>query len=71
MYSDPANCAQYATNPPAKPKVNQSYIWGITETGDNIWYGTFANGNCVTQAGSTPANNGNPNGSPNAYAVPS
>src|SRR5262245_6915042 len=35
-FTDPANCAQYGTNPPAKPKVNQSYIWGITENGDSL-----------------------------------
>lgn len=30
------------------PKVNQAYVWAIAEAGDDIWFGTFANGNCVT-----------------------
>src|SRR5262245_48219873 len=67
MFTDPTDCARYNTNPPAKPKVNQAYIWGAGETSDSIWFGTFANGNCVTQAGSTPSNNTHPNGAPSAY----
>jgi hypothetical protein len=26
------------------PKVNQAYVWGLTQSGDNIWFGTWANG---------------------------
>src|SRR5215510_683207 len=70
-YTDPNDCGRYNTNPPAKPKVNQAYIWGAGETSDSIWFGTFANGNCVTQAGSTPANAEHPNGAPSAYITDS
>jgi hypothetical protein len=70
MWTDPNNCAQYATNPPAKPKVNQAYIWGIAEAADSIWYGTVANPQCITSAGVAPAS-GNPNGAPTAYATTS
>ncbi|MCA1601953.1 MAG: hypothetical protein LC776_10050 [Acidobacteria bacterium] len=30
------------------PKVNQAYVWAIAEAGSDVWFGTFANGNCVT-----------------------
>lgn len=30
------------------PKVNQAYVWAIAEAGDDVWFGTFANGHCVT-----------------------
>lgn len=26
-----------------KPKVNQAYVWGMTQAGDSIWFGTAAN----------------------------
>ena len=26
------------------PKVNQAYVWGLTSSGDNLWFGTWANG---------------------------
>jgi hypothetical protein len=72
-FTDPTRCASYPVPTgmePAKPKVNQSYIWGLTESGDSLWWGTFANANCVTQAGSVPAT-GNPNGAPNAHLTAS
>jgi hypothetical protein len=37
--------------PPSFPKVNQSYVWGMTAVGSEVWFGTVANGNCITQAG--------------------
>ena len=67
MFTNPSDCARYAADPPAKPKVNQAYIWGVAESSDSLWFGTFANGNCVTQAGSSPANLNNPDGAPTAY----
>jgi len=32
-----------APSAPGQPKVNQDYLWGMTQTGDYIWYGTAAN----------------------------
>ncbi|MDD5222355.1 MAG: hypothetical protein PHE84_00060 [bacterium] len=32
---------------PATAKVNQSYVWGITKSGDNLWFGTGANVLCL------------------------
>ncbi|MEN3614755.1 hypothetical protein AAH979_35120 [Plantactinospora sp. ZYX-F-223] len=31
-----------------KPKVNQSYVWGLTKSGDHLWFGTAANVHCLT-----------------------
>lgn len=30
-----------------KPKVNQSYVWGLTKYGNNLWFGTVANTLCL------------------------
>jgi hypothetical protein len=30
-----------------KPKFNQSYIWGLTEQGGKLWFGTMANAACI------------------------
>ncbi|WP_426513300.1 hypothetical protein ACPPVO_23365 [Dactylosporangium sp. McL0621] len=41
----------YPAGPPCKdgkPKVNQSYVWGLTKTGDRVWFGTGANVQCLT-----------------------
>ncbi|MFG2044557.1 hypothetical protein ACGFI8_41600, partial [Dactylosporangium sp. NPDC048998] len=41
----------YPPGPPCttgKPKVNQSYVWGMTKSGDRIWFGTGANVQCLT-----------------------
>jgi len=53
------------TKPPCPPatlasanraKVNQGYIWAMTEgVNDDLWFGTLSNGQCVTQGGITPA----------------
>ena len=51
---EPGGLRDLATDPPAKKKVNQSYIWGITTAGSAVWFGTFANGQCITQAGVAP-----------------
>lgn len=32
---------------PATAKVNQAYVWGITKSGDNLWFGTGANVVCL------------------------
>lgn len=29
------------------PKVNQAYVWGLTRTGSNLWFGTVANTQCL------------------------
>ncbi len=31
-------------------KVNQAYVWGMAKSGDNIWFGTGPNVNCLVQA---------------------
>jgi hypothetical protein len=31
------------------PKVNQSYLWGMTRAGNKIWFGTTANPQCIAQ----------------------
>ena len=31
-------------------KVNQAYVWGMVKSGDNIWFGTGANVNCLVQS---------------------
>ena len=31
------------------PKVNQSYVWGLTKSGHHIWFGTITNNNCVVR----------------------
>ncbi len=53
----------YPASPPCAqgvPKVNQGYVWGLTEAGLNLWYGTSANQLCTViaslfvQAGADP-----------------
>ncbi|WP_432971985.1 hypothetical protein [Dactylosporangium sp. CA-233914] len=41
----------YPAGPPCEsgqPKVNQSYVWGLTKSGDRVWFGTGANVQCLT-----------------------
>src|SRR5581483_7955003 len=33
------------------PKVNQGYIWGSTQVGNIIYFGTLANGQCIAEGG--------------------
>ncbi|MEV6345536.1 hypothetical protein [Actinoplanes sp. NPDC051851] len=45
----------YPSRPPCtegQPKVNQSYVWGLTRVGDQVWFGTGANVHCLTSGGS-------------------
>ncbi|AGL21058.1 hypothetical protein [Actinoplanes sp. N902-109] len=40
----------YPAGPPCKtgkPKVNQAYVWGLTQVGTTLWYGTGANVHCL------------------------
>lgn len=42
------------TKPPCffgQPKVNQGYIWAMTEANNEIWFGTVANPQCITEGG--------------------
>ncbi len=39
-----------------RPKVNQAYVWAMAEAGQNIWFGTIANPQCITQSGLFPPN---------------
>ena len=53
----------YPATPPCAvgmPKVNQAYIWGLTSTGKNLWYGTVANTLCTVIAGVESAVGFNP-----------
>ncbi|BCL12451.1 hypothetical protein [Micromonospora sagamiensis] len=41
----------YPPGPPCRvgvPKVNQSYVWGLTKSGDQLWFGTAPNVHCLT-----------------------
>ena len=41
----------YPVGPPCaqgQPKVNQSYVWGLTRVGQQVWFGTGANTHCLT-----------------------
>ena len=41
----------YPAGPPCatgKAKVNQAYVWGLTRTGSQVWFGTGANTFCLT-----------------------
>ncbi|AOY60213.1 malectin domain-containing carbohydrate-binding protein [Desulfococcus multivorans] len=44
-----------------QPKVNQAYVWGLTKSGDKLWFGTFSNTLCSVYSGylnnSTPSLN--------------
>lgn len=33
------------------PKVNEAYVWGLTKSGDNIWFGTAPNVHCLVIGG--------------------
>jgi hypothetical protein len=47
---DPGNTAV----PPCaegSPKANQAYVWGLTKSGDNLWYGTAPNTLCLVLGG--------------------
>lgn len=42
--------AAYTAGPPCatgQPKVNQAYVWGLTQVGRTLWYGTGANVHCL------------------------
>ncbi|MFT3896641.1 MAG: hypothetical protein QM719_02940 [Thermomonas sp.] len=43
-----------------EPKYNESYIWGLTEQGGKLWFGTMANAACILDgmAGGQPMANG-------------
>lgn len=34
-----------------KVKVNQAYVWGLAKSGDNLWFGTAPNVNCLVIGG--------------------
>lgn len=33
-----------------QPKVNDAYVWGLTQAGDNLFFGTLANTHCLVEA---------------------
>jgi hypothetical protein len=39
------------TCPEGIPKTNESYIWGLTQESNNLWYGTMANAACLVAGG--------------------
>ena len=41
----------YPAGPPCavgQAKVNQAYVWGLTKVGDDVWFGTGTNNQCLT-----------------------
>jgi len=46
---------QQAPGAPGEPKVNQDYLWGLTEAGDYLWFGTAGNA-LATASGAIGAN---------------
>ncbi|MEW5817415.1 MAG: hypothetical protein AB1798_18720, partial [Spirochaetota bacterium] len=45
----------YPPGPPCSegvPKVNQTYVWGMTMSGDDIWFASSANVTCMATAAS-------------------
>lgn len=45
---------------PGRPKVNESYVFGLTRVGDNLWFGTAPNMGCLVYG--TIAEQGIPGG---------
>lgn len=45
-------CSQCIENsePNGRPKTNQAYVWGLTKSGDSIWFGTAPNPLCVVMS---------------------
>ena len=46
----------YPAGPPCSegiPKVNQTYVWGMAKSGDDLWFGTGANVSCCMAMGGT------------------
>src|SRR5579885_1846627 len=41
----PNGCSQ------GQPKVNQAYVWGLTQEGTSMWYGTGSNVQCQVLGG--------------------
>ncbi|HUZ01941.1 MAG TPA: hypothetical protein VMU89_16460 [Thermomicrobiaceae bacterium] len=44
----------YPPGPPCaqgQPKVNQAYVWGLTQAGSNLWFGTAPNVVCLVIGG--------------------
>ena len=44
----------YPPGPPCEygiPKVNQAYVWGLTKTGTQLWFGTAPNVHCLVISG--------------------
>lgn len=42
----------YPSGPPCatgRAKVNQSYVWGLAQSGDQLWFGTMSNTHCLVQ----------------------
>lgn len=53
----------YVENGLPIPKVNEAYIWGIAKSGDNIFFGTVANGNILVTGTYFSDITGNPDSS--------
>lgn len=48
---DPAGTAPDSCAAGSQPKVNEAYIWGLAKSGDQLFFGTVANTNCLVQGG--------------------
>jgi hypothetical protein len=40
------------------PKINQSYVWGMVQTGNDVWFGTAASPQCLIGATDSSENEG-------------
>ncbi len=49
-----------ATPGVSQPKVNQSYVWGLTQLGDDLFFGTAANPLCMVLGGLSQSPNPSP-----------
>ena len=36
---------------PSQEKVNEAYVWGLTKSGDRLWFGTAPNVHCLVMGG--------------------
>jgi uncharacterized repeat protein (TIGR01451 family) len=44
-------CTDSPFFPNSQPKVNQSYVWGLTQHGNDLFFGTAANPHCMVYGG--------------------
>lgn len=50
-------CTDSPFYPYSEPKVNQAYVWGLTQSEDELWFGTAPNTHCMVMGGFLGATN--------------